>query len=581
MKRNVLLFALLLQSVVGYSQLFTKVTSGPVMTTGGDSRSVNFVDLNNDGWDDIFINNGPEAGGVSFLYLNNGDGGFTKVSGDDIVTTAAAYDGATMADADNDGDVDVLAVTWYDEKDYFFLNNGDATFSYAATNTLSTQNGYSETASWGDYDNDGWVDAYVSNSQGSFKNYLFHNNGDGSFTKITTGIAVTDAFTSRGVTWADYDNDGDADLYVVNEDAEPNNLYRNDEGVFTKITTGPLVSDNRSTMSASWGDVDNDGDLDVYTANSGFFVSQKNQLFINEGLGNFTEITTGDAVTDGGCSYSSSFADYDNDGDLDLVVSNGFCNGTITNFLYQNNGSGVFERDLNSISDLSTPCSYGCAWGDANNDGFQDLVLATCKNTSTGSNPDDIFYMNNGNGNHWIKISLEGIESNKSAIGARVKVKATINGNTVWQLREITAQSGYCSQNSLTAHFGLGGATAVDSMIVQFPSGNDTVLVNVTADQQLNVTESSVTGIDEVKNFASISCFPNPAHDSFFILLSNHFLQDEKTIRLYDVTGNLVMEEVLASGNSVMEFTSTLCAGLYIVEAHTKNKSAQIKLIVE
>ncbi|MEO6166162.1 MAG: FG-GAP-like repeat-containing protein [Chitinophagales bacterium] len=581
MKRNVLLLALVMQSALSYGQLFTKVTTGPVVTTGGDSRSVNFVDLNKDGWDDIFITNGPEAGGVSFFYENNGDGSFTKLAGDDLVTTSAPYDGATMADADNDGDIDVLAVTWFDKKDYFFQNNGDGTFTNLTTSVLSSNNGYSETASWGDYDNDGWVDTYVSNSGGDFKNFLFHNNGDGSFTKIASGIVTTDVATSRGVTWADYDNDGDADLYVTNEDSEPNNLYKNDEGVFTKITTGPLVSDNRSTMSASWGDVDNDGDLDVYTANSGNYVTQKNQLYINDGAGSFTEITSGDAVTDNGCSFSSSFADYDNDGDLDLVVSNGFCNGTITNFLYLNNGSGVFERDLNSISDLSTPCSYGCAWGDANNDGFQDLVLATCKNTSTGSNPDDIFYMNNGNGNHWIKISLTGTESNKSAIGARVKIKATINGNTVWQLREITAQSGYCSQNSLTAHFGLGSATSVDSMIVQFPAGNDTVLLNVAADQQILVTESSVTGVENVKNYASISCFPNPAHDSFFILLGNRFLMDEKTIRLYDVTGNLVSEVVLASGISVMEFTNPIPAGMYIVEAQTKNNREQIKLIVE
>src|SRR6185503_8191321 len=122
---------------------------------------------------------------------------------------------------------------------------------------------------------------------------------------------------------------------------------------------------------------------------------------INDGSGNFSEVTNGDLVTDGGCSFSSSFEDYDNDGDIDIAVSNGFCDGTIQNFLYQNDGEGNFTRDLNSITDLNTPCSYGCAWGDANNDGFPDLVFATCNNNSL-PDPVDLYYLNSGNGNHWI-----------------------------------------------------------------------------------------------------------------------------------------------------------------------------------
>ncbi|MEK7256849.1 MAG: CRTAC1 family protein, partial [Bacteroidota bacterium] len=257
------------------------------------------------------------------------------------------------------------------------------------------------------------------------------------------------------------DGDGDLDLYVSNEENQPDNLYRNDGGgTFTKLTNadGAPGLSNRSSMSSSWGDVDNDGDLDLFVANSEFLVAQNNQLFKNDGDGTFTEITTGQLVTDGGCSYGSNFEDYDNDGDLDLAAANGYCNGQIVNFLYQNDGQGNFSRDHESIENLTTPCSYGAAWGDVNNDGFPDLVIATCKNSSGAPLPSDLFYLNNGNCNNWLKIKLQGTTSNRSAIGAKVWVKATIGGQQVTQLREISAQSGYCGQNSLVAHFGLGDA---------------------------------------------------------------------------------------------------------------------------
>lgn len=564
------------------AQLFTKVTTGSIVTHTGDSRSVNFIDVNNDGWDDLFITNGPEGGDVNFLYLNNDDGTFNMVSGDDIVSAIDPFDGATFADCDNDGDVDAITVTWWNQKNHFYLNNGNGTFTEETSAAPALPSTYSETASWGDYDLDGYVDLYVSNSDGDFKNLLYHNNGDGTFTKIVTGTAATDAFTSRGVTWADYDNDGDADLYVANESSQANNLYRNDgDGSFTKITTGPQVSDSRSTMSASWGDIDNDGDLDLYTANSGNFTGQKNQLYINNGSGGFSEVTSGDLVNDFGCSFSSSFEDYDNDGDLDIAVSNGFCNGTILNFLYQNDGQGNFTRDLSSITDLNTPCSYGCAWGDANNDGFPDLVFATCNNNSL-PDPVDLFYLNSGNGNHWIKIKLEGTKSNHSAIGARVKIKAIINGSPVWQMREVTAQSGYCSQNSLTVHFGLGDATTIDSVSIHFAGGNDTALLNIPANQTLFVKEAGVTGINETGNFSAMRCFPNPAFDSFTVLL-NQKHSPTRTLRLLSLLGVLVDEKKISGTENPCEWKLAMKPprGIYILEAAGENWKERIPLVID
>lgn len=532
--------------MITMAQLFTAETGGPIVSNAGDSRSVNIIDVNNDGWEDVFISNGPNGGDVNFLYLNNGDGSFTKLNNDDIANTPGSYDGATFGDYDNDGDPDAFVVTWYGEKNHFFRNNGNGTFTEEPTITPAIPGTYSETASWGDYDLDGWLDLYVSNSDGDFKNLLYHNNGDGTFTKMFSGQQSTDAKATRGVTWIDFDLDGDNDLYAANESGQANDMYVNEgNGIFSKMTSDPIVSDTRSTMSASWGDIDNDGDPDLFTANSSYFSGQKNQLFRNNGNGTFAEVTTGDAANDFGCSFSSAFADVDNDGDLDLAVSNGFCNGSITNFLYRNDGSGNFTRDYESITDLSTPCSYGVAFGDLNNDGFPELIFATCNNNDQAINAPDIMYTNNGNSNHWLKVKAEGSASNRSAIGAKVRVKATINGVPVWQYREITAQSGYCSQNSLIAHFGLGDAINADSLWIQFPGGADTVLTNVSSDQQLLITEASLTAAPAVHMNSVLECFPAPADHTLIISLTLGSASDIQ-MQLFDVTGKSIGETTVS-----------------------------------
>ncbi len=524
--------------------LFQKITTGPQVSMPSDSRSVNFVDVNNDGWDDLFISNGTQAGAVNFLYLNDGTGNFTAVTSDPIVSDAKPFDGATFADFDNDGDLDCYVVTWYGVKNFLYSGNGDGSFSYLGSAAPSNVSTYSETASWGDYDNDGLLDLYLTNSDGGFKNQLFHNDGGQTFSQIAVGAQVNDTNSSRCVNWVDYDNDGYLDIYVSNESNQKDDLYRNlGNGNFEKITNGAPGQTNSSSMSSSWGDVDSDGDLDLFVSNSGFYAPQNNQLFLNQN-GSFTPVTTGDLVTDGGCSYGSNFGDYDNDGDLDLVVSNGFCNGNIVNFLYQNDGTGSFTRDLASAEDLSTPCSYGAAWGDVNNDGFLDLGIATCKNTNASPLPNNLFYLNNGNSNNWLKIKLTGTTSNRSAIGARVWVTANIGGQSVMQMREISAQSGYCGQNSLTAHFGLGDAENVAEIRVKLLGGQDTTFSNIDANQLLEITENQMPNTTQsVENEAFVvNSFPNPATDSFTVSVKNSEPIPSLQLRLRDSAGRMVFE---------------------------------------
>lgn len=487
--RTAIFTSLIFFTFPAYNQtLFRPLPGATPSQVAGDSRSVNLVDIDGDGRDDIFISNGPKGGQNNLLFLNRGQGQFEHVTGAALVNDQAPSDGATFADFDNDGDLDVVVVTWYGAPNIPYRNDGNLVFTPLPDALPGAGRTFSETAAWGDYNGDGLVDLYMTNSEGDKHNLLYRNLGSGRFERVDDSPAVADTLLSRGVNWIDYDGDNDLDLFITNEQGG-NQLFRNDKGNLLPVPGVLPQAGNFSTMSASWGDIDNDGDPDLFLANAGYYSPQPNQLLRNDGGDAFTDITPVAMIQDGGCSYGSAFADYDNDGDLDLAVSNGFCTGDIHNFLYRNDGAGNFSRDTSSIADFRTPCSFGLAWSDLNDDGFPDLVVATCRNRPQDADPANQVWLNQANGNHWLQVQLTGEKSNRSAVGARVRVYAAINGRRVGQTREISAQSGYCGQNSLTAHFGLGDATTARRIIVDWPAGGRTVLRKQGIDQRLSVVE--------------------------------------------------------------------------------------------
>jgi hypothetical protein len=548
-----------------WAQYFTRITNSPVATDPGDSRSVNWIDVNGDGAVDCFISNGPQGGQNNTLYLNDGAGNFTAVLQDTIVQDNAPSDGATFADIDNDGDLDAFVVNWYNHNNLMYTNNGDGTFNKIAVGAAVTDAGYSETAAWADYDMDGLVDLYVTNSAGNKKNFLYHNEGNGQFTRIEGGDIVNDAFFSRNISWADIDNDGDLDAFVTNEEAQNEQLYRNDgQGNFTKVSTGDLVNDGGHTMSSSWADFDNDGDLDVVLANDRGF----NSLFRNDGNLNFTKLLSDTVCTTPSRSFSSAWGDIDNDGDLDLFFTNSFAPGARwPNFLYINNGDGSFSRINQDITTTDSGWSYGCAFADYNNDGFLDLAVATCR--FAGADEPNYLYQNNGNGNNWLSISLEGRQSNRSCIGARVYVKAMINGNAVWQMRELSAQSAYCGQNDMRAHFGLGDATMADSVRVVWPSGQVEHFAAVAAGQFVHYKEmEEIHTKDHIKG-KGLCIYPNPARDHIWMELAKDGFAGSTEVAMYGMDGKLILKthfparqlsfrldienKVIASGNYLFQ----------------------------
>lgn len=535
--------------MAGTAQQFTQLENSPLVTTPGDSRSVNIVDVNGDGLDDVFISNGLAGGQNNELYLNLGNGIFQPVQNDPIVLDNSPSDGTTFADTDNDGDLDAFMVTWYGQPNFFYRNEGNGTFTHLPTAVTGNTGTHSETAAFGDFNSDGRVDVFITNSGGSdLRDFLYRSTGNNSYSKVIASY-LNDQAPSRSANWADYDNDGHLDLYVTHEEQNKNLLlHNNGNGGFVKITDDPSVADMQSSITASWGDVNNDGWLDLFVGNTGNFTPDHNRLFMNNGDGSFTAAAPGPINSDGGCSFGSAFADYDNDGDLDLFVANGYCNGVTTNFLYKNTGSGVFERDLTGLPNYITPCSYGTAWGDLDDNGFPDLVIANCKKTNASAQPNHTVFMNSGNDNHWLKIKLVGTTSNRSAIGARIRVTAVIDGQTVSQIREISAQSGYCGQNSLTAQFGLGTAMQADSIFIRWPSGLEQLLGQTAAGQTITVVEGQSSAVETLPKNKSLvlKVLPNPFGDSL-----NWTLQLEKPIRygrfeLIDAQGKTVLRKNVA-----------------------------------
>jgi hypothetical protein len=472
---------------------FIRVLQGP----GKDMQvaaGASWADYDGDGFLDLFIAN--FAGGArNALYHNNGDGTFTRITTNAIATDVGEFFCGVWTDFDNDGDPDLHAVRNGTASDLFYRNDGQGVFTRlqpAFTRDISDD----ITVTWWDYDQDGWLDVFIPRQGGNDR--LYRGFPDSSFRSMTAP-EVADAVTgSSPYGWAkpvDYDNDGWQDLLVAPMSFTTSLTYRllhNDgSGMFRNITEGPLANQRvhiAYTVEANWGDYDNDGDFDVMVLTGTNVFSGR--LFQNQGGGVFEDVAPAAGVNRPLNAWYSIWGDYDNDGDLDMFVS---CSDMYypdrpkqgnDNVLFRNNGDGTFT----SI-DVGSPIHDGNrdmepSWADYDNDGFLDLFISA----GNGLSETNYLYRNNlnaaGNTNHWLKVKLQGQASNRAGVGAKVRVKATIRGQAVWQLRQIEAPGTPDTQNQgFLAHFGLGDATKVDTLRIEWPSGIVQELRDVAADQ--------------------------------------------------------------------------------------------------
>ena len=580
-------FSVMVIAVTLSAQTFTRITEGIMVNDPGDSRSVNWIDYDNDGDLDIFVTNGTQGGADNFLYRNDA-GTFVKITDDPIATDHEPSDGSTWGDYDNDGDLDCFVANWYNRNNLLYANDGDGTFTRITDSPASTDHGYSESGTWADYDADGWLDLIVANSAGTaHTNFLYHNQGDGILERVTQGSLATSQGTARAPMWCDYDNDGDLDIFIANEGSSENDLlFRNDSAnSFTSITGDPVATSGGISMSASWGDYDNDGDFDLFVANAGASANSCNGtdfLFQNNGDGSFTRMTGNEVELHGGCSFGSLWADFDNDMDLDLFVANAFRAQGNANFLYMNDGSGNFTLATEGAIATDSGWCYGSAAADYDRDGDLDLFVATW----TPPAENNRLYRNNAtseNSNHWLNLKLVGTTSNRSAIGARVRAKA----NSIWQMREVAGQSGYCGQ-TLEQHFGLAAAATVDSLWIRWPSGLIETYTNIPADHDYTMTENGgFVGVTErgeqlPQKLALLSSYPNPFNPSTEIIFDLP-AGAGVTLSIFDLTGreiaSLLNESRSAGTHHVKWDSGNHPSGVYFCRMNAGDYTSTLKLM--
>jgi hypothetical protein len=500
-------------------------------TSGG----VGFIDCDNDGKLDIITINSSTVdryrnGGDPMVTLYHQEAGlkFSDITQTAGLTRKGWGMGVAVADFDNDGWQD-LYVTGFGGN-VLYRNLGNCKFEDVTDKAGLRASGYSTGAAWGDYDRDGFVDLFVPrylsmdlnklpkpdavdklcDFQGismecarrghtGESDLLFHNRGDGTFEEVSRKAGVDDPGHYLGMQgiWADYDNDGWPDLYVTN-DGGPNYLYHNlhngtfeDVGLFSGAALS-LEGQERGSMGVDLGDIDHTGHLDIFVTN---FAGEANALYWNQGERGFTDISWPSGIARPSAAYvgwGTAFFDMDNDGWLDLLVANGHVFPQMDNVkgsapyrqpleLFRNKHDRTFE-DVTGLAGLDklTPASRrGAAFGDVNNDGKVDVLLF-----NVGA-PPTLLINRTETANHAALFRLEGIKSNRAAIGARVTVVA----GGVKQFDEVRSGASYCSQNDLRLHFGFGNNLTISSVEVAWPSGKKEVIKDLPADSIYTITE--------------------------------------------------------------------------------------------
>ncbi|MCS6979465.1 MAG: FG-GAP-like repeat-containing protein [Flavobacteriales bacterium] len=466
-----------------YSQIaFTNANARLNNANFHSGVAMTVADWNNDGLDDIIrMDNGyivsVEVQKTNQNFQTVALGNFGPFSGSNGSAWAMA-----VADIDKNGYKDVVAGGYGPALKVLYTNNSGTGGTIV---NIPTSNFFVQNMTFGDFNNDGWIDLFACDDNNMSKIFM-NNNGTLSLnnTIINFDVTPTDDSGNYGSVWTDYDNDGDLDLYIAkcrqgvnnpNDGRRINVLFRNNgNGTYTEAAAAANLNIGWQTWTASFGDIDNDGDFDVLVTNHDY----ESQILVNDGSGVFTDISSTTGVSTSGITpIQSVMADLDNDGWLDLIITGA------GHRVYRNNGNNTFTL-VNGLFNNDPMLTF--AVGDLNHDGFVDVYAGYGQIYTSPTTTNDVIWMNQGNSHHFFVADLQGTISNPDAIGAR----AWLYGPWGVQTREVRSGESYGTVNSSMLHFGLGNHTQIDSLVIRWPSGIRQTILQPAADQFLTVIES-------------------------------------------------------------------------------------------
>ncbi|ASK30938.1 RNA-binding protein [Chryseobacterium sp. T16E-39] len=509
-------------------------TPQPVSAAGNFNHCV--VDMNGDYLDDIVsvVNNTQ----MVISYQQSG-GGFNNVTYTIPNTIVLPTWSIAAGDYDNNGFNDLIygsgsGVT-------FVKANADGT---GYTSDRKPQSFLTQRTNFIDINKDGKLDAFVCDDNAPNRFYL--NDGT-NMNHNQGGLGNFPSGGNYGSIWIDYDNDGDMDMYIAKcsgggsgPGGNIDELHRNNgDGTFTNVAVAANMANPTQTWSSAWGDFNNDGWMDaVIGINS--TANGLSKVMKNNGDGTFTDVSAGSGYEMiNNLSREYVAYDFDNDGFLDVLGAG--------NTIMFGDGNFKFSPNLNpyTLDHDNRPI------GDLNNDGFLDI-----QNGNT-------IMLNDGNTNKWLKVTLQGTQSNRNGIGARVE----IYGAWGKQIRDVQSGVGFQNMNTLNAHFGIGQATAITKVVIKWPSGVVDVILNVTPNTTLHVVEGTHLDVKEVQNSQVLfTVYPNPSDDILNIKAANNFVPAEA--KLYDLNGRTVLQKKV-EGNSIS--IKELTSGVYILVLADKN----------
>jgi hypothetical protein len=484
---------------------FVDVAPSLGLDTVGDAGGSIVDDFDNDGFLDI-VETSFDPCQPMRAFRNNGDGTFSDVSERSHLAEQVGGINIVQTDFNNDGwlDIYVMRGGWeWPMRNSLLRNNRDGTFTDVTLESgLLSVDHPTHSAAWADYDNDGWVDLYVGHEH--TPSQLFRNKGDGTFEDVSAKAGVNRVAFTKGVAWGDYDNDGYPDLYVSNY-GEDNFLYHNrGDGTFEEVATQLGVEKPKWSFPTWFFDYDNDGRLDLFVA-SYYFASgewvrsylglprqgDSMKLYRNTGKGTFADVTHETGLDRGVAAMGANFGDVDNDGFLDFYLGTGAPTYTalMPNLLYRNH-DGKYFVDISSSSGTGhLQKGHGVSFADLDNDGNEDL-FENLGGAVPGDKYNSVLFMNPGHSNRWISIKLVGVKSNRAAIGAKIKLTLASPGpESAIRYREVSS-GGSFGASPLMQHIGIGKATAIASIEVTWPaSRTQRVFKNVAPNQFIEIKE--------------------------------------------------------------------------------------------